>query len=452
MLRQRVGDVGVLPLLQRIVAAHDALQFGELADHARHEVRLGEAHGLPATDKVGAGDQGRQPVRQLLQPPGLVADAAELRVKHHLIEHGQAGFQRAQPVPIPEELRVRQPGAQNALVSGPHRRIAVGRLDIRHEQEARREAACPVLHREIALVRLHARHQHFRRQFQEGRVETADARHRPFGQARILCQQTFGEARTLRRPVANARYPFFRVELHEGRPQLRLIVRESGDCEGLRRHEAVAARAGREVEPCLRAADVDAGRQRLAAEDGQHIAQRPDIAHRRIAPAHGFRPGEPARRIRHDVRQHLARRAARHLAHGEPELGLALPAALALVEAREAGRLQEALHRPVRRADARALALLGAVRLALRQVLDDQRNPARRGEGPRASVCEVGFFQPIQHQAFEIAPRAVLHPRRDFLRQQFDEQFAHAAAVSRWPRERSQAPAEARASARTRPI
>ena len=48
--------------------------------------------------------------------------------------------------------------------------------------------------------------------------------------------------------------------------------------------------------------------------------------------------------------------------------------------------------------------------------------------------------------------RAVLHPRRDFLRQQFDQQFAHAAAVSRWPRERSQAPAEARASVLTRPI
>ena len=140
------------------------------------------------------------------------------------------------------------------------------------------------------------------------------------------------------------------------------------------------------------------------------------------------------------------------LAHGEPELGLALLPALAVVEACKAGGLQEALDGPVRRADARALALLGAVRLARRQALDNQRDPARRGEGARGSVRKVRFLQAVQHKALEIAPRAVLHPRRDFLRQQFDEQFAHAAAVSRWPRERSQTPAEARASALTRPI
>ena len=210
--------------------------------------------------------------------------------------------------------------------------------------------------------------------------------------------------------------------------------------------------AVREIELRFRAADLYAAGQRFAGEDGQHAAQRAYIAHRRIAPAHGLGPGETVHRVRHDFRQHIPRRPARHASHGEPELGLALLPALALVEAREARRLEEALNGAVRRADARALALLGAVRLALRQALDDERDPARRGEGARGPVRQIRFLEAVQHQAFEIAPGAVLHPGRNLLRQQLDQQFAHGAAASGWPRERSQAPAEARASVLTRPI
>ena len=301
-------------------------------------------------------------------------------------------------------------------------------------------------------MRFHARHQHFRRQFEEGRVELADDRHRPFGEAGVLGQQAFGEAHTLRRAVADALLAFFGVDQHEGRPQLRLVVREAGDRKGLRRHEAVASRAIREIEPRFRAADLDAAGQRLAAKHGQHAPQRAHIAHRRIAPAHDL--GQASRPTASATISASTSRAGRPgtLAHGEPELGLALLPALAFLQACEAGRLQESLDGPVRRADARALALLGAVRLALRQPLDDKRDPARRGEGAGGPVREVGFLEAVQHQALEIAPRAVLHPGRNLLRQQFDQQFAHAAAVSRWPRERSQAPAEARASVLTRPI
>jgi hypothetical protein len=39
-----VGDLGRLAVVQRVVAAHDALQFGELADHVGQQVGLGQ-HG-----------------------------------------------------------------------------------------------------------------------------------------------------------------------------------------------------------------------------------------------------------------------------------------------------------------------------------------------------------------------------------------------------------------------
>ncbi len=34
VIADRVGDFGLLVLLQRVIAPHDALQLGELADHA----------------------------------------------------------------------------------------------------------------------------------------------------------------------------------------------------------------------------------------------------------------------------------------------------------------------------------------------------------------------------------------------------------------------------------
>jgi hypothetical protein len=45
MVADRGGDGGVLALGCGVVAAHQALQFGELADHAGDEIRLGETRG-----------------------------------------------------------------------------------------------------------------------------------------------------------------------------------------------------------------------------------------------------------------------------------------------------------------------------------------------------------------------------------------------------------------------
>ena len=43
MVGDRVGDAGVFAVVERVIAAHDALQLGEFTDHAGREVGLREA-------------------------------------------------------------------------------------------------------------------------------------------------------------------------------------------------------------------------------------------------------------------------------------------------------------------------------------------------------------------------------------------------------------------------
>ena len=62
-----VGDQPLLAVVQRVVAAHHALQFGELADHAGDQVRLGEPSGVACQRWAGA-DQRRDLLGQALQP------------------------------------------------------------------------------------------------------------------------------------------------------------------------------------------------------------------------------------------------------------------------------------------------------------------------------------------------------------------------------------------------
>ena len=100
-----VGDGGRLALRQRVVAAHEALQFGELADHAGDEVGLGQHRGALGLLDIGAdlrGDLGGQ----LHQPLDALELGAELGVEHHLLELGQAVLERQCQVGLVEELRI----------------------------------------------------------------------------------------------------------------------------------------------------------------------------------------------------------------------------------------------------------------------------------------------------------------------------------------------------------
>ena len=82
----------------------------------------------------------------------------------------------------------------------------------------------------------------------------------------------------------------------------------------------------------------------------------------------------------------------------------------------------------LRRIDAGAFALLADIGRALRQTVDDRSQAARRGEGLDLVEVEAGGFQLVAEQARQVLARAGLHPRRDFLGEQFKQKFSHVLA------------------------
>ena len=125
---------------QRVVAAHHALQLGELADHARHQVGLAQQR--CGARQCGAGvHQRRDVLGQRLQPARPVTLAAQLRVERHVVELRHAAFQPRLAVEVPEMPRIGEAGTQHALVAGDDDGAAVGGGDVGDEGEIRRRRA-----------------------------------------------------------------------------------------------------------------------------------------------------------------------------------------------------------------------------------------------------------------------------------------------------------------------
>ena len=99
------------------------------------------------------------------------------------------------------------------------------------------------------------------------------------------------------------------------------------------------------------------------------------------------------------------------------------------VERRKPGRLEEALHRRIGRADLRALALVLQIGLPRRNAVHGQREAAWRDEGLCALVDETFGDQLVRYHAAQIVGGLGLHPRRDFFREQFEQKIGHQAAA-----------------------
>jgi hypothetical protein len=102
-----VGHRRGLAVGQRVVAAHDALQLGELADHVGDQVGLGQQCGALGLRHVGA-EAPRNFGRQLDQPVDALALAAELVVIHDARQLADACRERRLLVRLEEELGVGQ--------------------------------------------------------------------------------------------------------------------------------------------------------------------------------------------------------------------------------------------------------------------------------------------------------------------------------------------------------
>jgi hypothetical protein len=115
----------------------------------------------------------------------------------------------------------------------------------------------------------------------------------------------------------------------------------------------------------------------------------------------------------------LVRRAAFLCRDNKPELVALDLALLALVERGQAGGFEKALDGFVRRADTRALALLGDVGLLGRDAVDHQGEAPRGDVGRGTFEFEPGFLEPLGDEAFQIVGGARLHARRDLFGEQF---------------------------------
>ena len=155
--------------------------------------------------------------------------------------------------------------------------------------------------------------------------------------------------------------------------------------------------------------------------------QRPHPGGLARSPAHRLGPGELARATAGTTSAMISLRgAARLVDAGDVVVALLLVLDdLGVLDRCEARRLEEARHRLLRRADARALALLADVGRLRRHVLDHQRQPARRGVGLGLADAETLRLQAFGDETLQVFGRARLHARRDLFGKQLEEQLSH---------------------------
>ena len=113
--------------MQRVIAAHDALQLGKLADHPGREVGLGEPRGTGGALGVGAGHVGGESSRRASRCAcALSSTLPSLAWKTRSASASTRVVERDLAVLVPEEAGVGEARAQHALVAGDDGLAVVG--------------------------------------------------------------------------------------------------------------------------------------------------------------------------------------------------------------------------------------------------------------------------------------------------------------------------------------
>ena len=166
------GDICLGAFVRGVVAAHDALQFREFADHVSEQVDLAQQAGVARLCRVGAqlaGDKGGKGAETL----SAVTERAELVVVDHRAEFHGARNETVLFVLLEEKAGIREAGSNNALVTANDGR-GVGGVDVADQQELISQFPFGIEEREIFLVGLHGQDQAFLWYRQEFLIETAD--------------------------------------------------------------------------------------------------------------------------------------------------------------------------------------------------------------------------------------------------------------------------------------
>jgi len=183
-----VGHGPRLAVVKRVIATHGPLQLGKLADHARQQIGLREPGGAPREQGVGA-DVVCDPAGQQLDALDALELAAELAV---IDDAGKSRNARLQPrlaVLVVEELRVREPRPQHALVAVDDL-PGLFRLDIGDKQETGEQfPGSLVAQRHVFLMPLHREHQALLRHLEKLAAEFACIHGRRLDQRGDLVEQ-----------------------------------------------------------------------------------------------------------------------------------------------------------------------------------------------------------------------------------------------------------------------
>ncbi len=191
MLFNGIGDICGDAVMARIMAAHDALQFGEFTHHARDKIGLGQLCGMRGhlciTMRNGRGDMRDQ----IFHPHRLVMHRPQPLIKGDVGQTRQHRLKRRLPVLVPEEFSIGKAGPQHALVTGKDHRIAVtvGQPVADNNKPPGEIASGGIGCRHIFLVGADRGFQHLVRQAHEAVFNLAIKRVGPFDQPGNFIQQ-----------------------------------------------------------------------------------------------------------------------------------------------------------------------------------------------------------------------------------------------------------------------
>ena len=422
MVAHCVSDGIGLALRAGVIAAHQALQFGEFADHTGDKIGLAQAGCAFGIIGASALDDAllNQPARELCHAFNLVRNCPQLLMKGDLRQFLRLFVERDFQILFPEEFGIRKPCRQHLFIARNNRCAAIIGDDIGGADKGVGQFAGLVMADEIFLVHPRGQLDHLLRHFQKRRIEPAKHRHRPFGQARIFRDQTFildqrqpGRFRCGRCAIANDRGALAIMDDHMGGTQCLNIGGGIGDFDRAGGMEPVAH--------CLTSTDdaVNLACHHIIAEQGNNALQwshpaQAFGARRCCTPALRFRPGECADDRRDRFGQHIGGFATRLFNHSKID-AIAFNQLVFV----QSGFTKKALHRLRRRADFGPFGFFRHRLCFQRQPLGNQGQPAGRGKGFDGFGGEAGLGECFGEKADQIVLGLCLHPRGDFFAAKF---------------------------------
>ena len=304
-----------------IVATGDALKLGELVDHARLQIRLGNFSSSTRKTDVYSNLIGNS-FCNLGYTLSLISQASQISLVRNglqaLVHRGEALLQ----VFVEEELGVGEARADHALVALADFAF-VARFDVGDADEVLGEPAVRIQHREELLVGFHRRDQRFLRHGEEFALERAEHGLRPLDQALHLFEVVVGLARRAAGTRGggidlgdDAVAALLGIDQHLGGAQGVDVITRRADPHRTFVMETMAAAHA----VGLRAEDfgIDHG----VPEQQHQPVHRAGEAAVALAPAHRLGNGHAGQGLGHDLRQQVGGLRAR--LHGAQDEALAL--------------------------------------------------------------------------------------------------------------------------------